>query len=166
MIVLMYVLRDILVFHLAFFPEVIVAERGEIIIQLINEWDAVRDIEPGHSVIRYPVEIFDEGPQRIPMSGQDDALVFPKAWNDFIPPILKGTLFRIDQTLRHGQVFVADRRILGIVTILLVCSIRHGRRPDIGGSPPLRHLLFPELLRDLILVQALKSPVVALIELP
>src|SRR5690348_9439896 len=48
--------------------------RLEVLVQLVDQWDAGRDVEPDDLLLTHPVEVLDQRPQRIAVRGHHDRL--------------------------------------------------------------------------------------------
>ncbi len=73
----------------------------QVVLELVDEWDAGGDVEVDDLLFRYVVEIFHEGPQAIPVCRNQDLLPRRYIWSDRVVPIRQEAVDRVFQALRE-----------------------------------------------------------------
>src|SRR5690606_756205 len=138
-------------------------DRDEVLVELVEQRDARRDVEPGDVLVGDAVEVLDERAQRVAVRGDEHGLAGLEVRDDLALPVRQGALEHVLEALgaHHGGVGVARVRVLRELRAELDL-----RRRDVVRAAPEHELLLAELLERLLLVLALERAVVTLVEAP
>mmetsp|Transcript_17479 Transcript_17479/g.25515 ORF Transcript_17479/g.25515 Transcript_17479/m.25515 type:complete len:364 (-) Transcript_17479:959-2050(-) len=135
-------------------------------IQVINQGHAGRDVQTSDLLLRDVVQLLDQSPQRVAVSGDDHPLATPDGrCNGLVPVHPEPSLGELEG-LGHGDLCVGQPLVPPVMTWPVLARFGEGRRGDVVASAPDVHLVDSMLVHGLLLVEALQGPVVALVQAP
>mmetsp|Transcript_2768 Transcript_2768/g.5761 ORF Transcript_2768/g.5761 Transcript_2768/m.5761 type:complete len:283 (+) Transcript_2768:109-957(+) len=141
-------------------------DRLEVLVELVHERDARRDLERGDLLVGDGVEALEDPPDRVAVGCDEDRLASLKGGRDVRVPVGQRALDRVLEALGEGDVRHSDVRILVIVPRPVGTARLDGRRRSREGAAPLLHLLVAVLGDGLLLVETCEPAVHALVEPP
>src|SRR5262245_53937567 len=146
--------------------EVLAAQRLQLIVELVDQWQARGDVQLDDVLIRDVIQVLDESPQAVSMSCDQHALARADGRGDCLVPVRQEALDGVLEALGPRQLAVRQRGVAAIMTREALIAGFQGGRADVVTAPPDLHLGFAKLASRLRLVQPLKRSVMAFIEPP
>lgn len=136
-----------------------------VVVELVDEGSAGGNVELGDLGLVDIVQMLDEGAERVAVGSDDNVLTSLEVRNNTFLPVgedaIEGGGEGLGEVLIEGVVGVA-----GIVGGMMLGRLVDGGRRDVVGASPDQNLVLAVLVNSLLLVEALKRAVVALVELP
>ncbi|OEI67469.1 hypothetical protein Cus16_2904 [Curtobacterium sp. ER1/6] len=139
--------------------------RAEVVVELVHERDARRDVEARDVVVGDAVEVLHERAERVAVRRDEDGLPLAEVLRDVRLPVRQQAVDHELQRLRAGQL-VAELGVATVPGLRPLGVVGDGGRRDVERPTPLHELLLAVLLERLGLVLALQVAVVALVEAP
>src|SRR5947207_1302398 len=149
-----------------FVAQVVIPDRFEVLVQLVEERLSCRDVELDDVLIGHRVQVLDQRPKAVAMGGNQNALSGSNARCDRCMPEREEARHCISQAFRAWEcprLYVAVARITAFKPRIIV--LQHGWPYIVGASPGL-HLRLSKLGRSFRLVEALQGAVMALVQAP
>jgi uncharacterized protein DUF4139 len=138
----------------------------QVVVELVEQRDARRDVEADDLAVADLVKVLDERAQAVAVGGDEHALAAAQGGGDLALPVGQEAPHRVFQALGEGDLFGPQLRVAGVAPGPALVVAGEGRRRDVVAAPPDLHLLFAVLLHGLGLVEALQGAVHALVEAP
>jgi len=134
--------------------------------ELVQQRDSGGDLQPGDLVVWYPLQVLDQGPQRVAVRDDQHAAAGQQIRNDRVVPVrqqprgdvAQGFAARLHLWRKHG--------VAGIVQLELPGFRGERRRGDVVRATPEPKLPVAVLPKHLVLVPALQRSVVPAVEPP
>src|SRR5450830_576296 len=146
--------------------EVGMADRLEVLVQLVHERDARRDVQFDDVVITDAVEVLYEGADRVAVRDDDDLSAGLHRGRDRLLPIGNETCHRVPEALGQRQLVFRHVGIAGIMSRPAVIGFQQSGRLSDVAAPPQFDLGITVFLRRLSLVESLQGSVVTFVEPP
>src|SRR5208283_635396 len=143
--------------------EIVMTDRVECVIELVDQGETGRDVEPGDLIIRDIIEILDERTDAVAMGCHKDPFFRTYCWGDRPVPVRHNPAQRVFQRFGGRQLFRFQAGIPGVEPGMTGIALLKRRGPDTVPSPPQLDLLFPKLLGGLAFVQSLQDAIVTLV---
>src|ERR1700679_2832993 len=142
------------------------AERLQLLVELVENWDAGRDVELHDVALGHHVEHLDQGAQRVSVRNDEHVLAGPKFRDDARFPVGQHARQGVLERFRSGQRERVDTGIARVETrVPRIVGTQRRRRNIVAAAPDL-DLRFAVLLDGLRLVEPLQGTVVAFVEAP
>lgn len=135
----------------------------EIIIELINQWNARRYVQSADFLVGDVVQILHKCTKSIAMSRDNDLLSRLDVGPNLIFPIRHEPLTSRLETLRK-LVIEFDSFVSRIIRWMVLAGPVYNGRGDVVRSPPDKNLLLAMFVHRLLLVETLKSSVYICLE--
>lgn len=146
--------------------EVVAFDRLEVVIQLVNEGNAGRDVELEDLLFGEVVEVFDQCAKAIPVSGDDDAFAGLHSGCDFFVPKRKKAIDSILEALGEGKLGLGNAGVAGIVSgPALVGFLKWGWGNVVTAAPD-EDLFVTKLRRCFRFIETLESSIMTLVKAP
>jgi hypothetical protein len=145
---------------------VITFYRLQVFIQLIHQGNSCRDIQTDDFLIGEFIEMLDEGPETVPVGGDDHTLSFEDCRSDGIFPIREKAFNSILEALSQRKKILGEVCVAPIPARITFIILREQWRADIIASAPEKDFFLPLFLGCLRLIQTLQSPIVTLVQPP
>jgi hypothetical protein len=140
--------------------------RAQVRPELVQQRDAGGDLQPGDLVVRYGLQVLDQGPQRVAVRDDEHAAAGQQVRHDRVVPVRQrprgdvaqgfGTRLRLRR--QHGVARVVPLELPGLRG--------ERRRGDVVRAAPEPELPLAVLPEHLVLILALQCPVVPTVEPP
>lgn len=101
----------------------------QVFVQLVHEWNSGGEVESHDGLVTHPVQVLDHAPERVPMSGDEDALAGLK----------ETKIYAFSYHIKSSTVYIATL-ICGTITSFQYGSVRamvNLSDSNFGNSSPL-----------------------------
>ena len=146
--------------------QVVAANRLQRRIELVDEGNAVRDVEADDLLVADAVQVLDEGAHAVAVRRDEQPLAARDGRRELLVPERQDARDGVLEALGERDLLGRELRVARIAALAARIVGRERRRRDVVAAPPGEHLCFAELGRGLGLVEALQRAVVALVQAP
>mmetsp|Transcript_62039 Transcript_62039/g.146951 ORF Transcript_62039/g.146951 Transcript_62039/m.146951 type:complete len:261 (+) Transcript_62039:2422-3204(+) len=146
--------------------EVIALDRLEVGVELVDQRDAVGDVDPDDGVVGDAVEVLDQGPDAVAVGRDQHALAALDGWGNGLVPERQHAGDRVLQAFGQRDVGGVQAAVAAVAAFAARVGRLQGRRRGVVAAAPDQHLLVAVLLGHVGLVQALQRAVVAFVQAP
>src|SRR3954447_19081685 len=138
----------------------------QVLVEPVDKRDAGGDVQPDDGLLGHPVEVLDQGTQRVAVRGHTHGPAVAQVRHDRVVPVGQHPLHDVGEALGAGDDLVRQGRVRRRADLrpLVVVGDRRGR--GVVGAAPEHELLLAVLLERRLLVLALQGSVVPLVEAP
>ncbi|AWY95163.1 Phosphate transport system regulatory protein PhoU [Propionibacterium freudenreichii] len=141
-------------------------QRLHVIVELVEQRNAGRDVEARDGLVIDVVEVLDQRTLRIAVGGHQHRLAGLQVGHDRRLPVGKHALDDVLEALMQRTLVSRDVGVARVVELAELAVGLDGRRRHVVAATPGHELLLAVLVADLGLVEALQGAVVALVEAP